>query len=69
MTRILCLSDMHLGDNKSALNNPAIVAKVVTDVVNFTDPEVGTLVLNGDIWEQCIPAGTLEEDPRDGFCS
>jgi hypothetical protein len=60
---------MHLGDNKSPLNNPAIVAKVVTDLANFTGPEVGTLVLNGDVWEQCIPAGTLEEDPGDGFCS
>jgi hypothetical protein len=60
---------MHLGDNKSSLNNQAIVAKVVADLADYAGPKVDTLVLNGDIWEQCIPAGTLEEDPGDGFCS
>ena len=69
MARMLCLSDMHLGDNKSALNNPKIVDKVTSDLVAFSDKSVDTLVLNGDVWEQCIPAGTLEENPGDGFCS
>lgn len=69
MAKMACLSDMHMGDNKSALNNPAIVAKVVQDIAGATNGAIETLVLNGDVWEQCIPAGTLEENPGDGFCS
>jgi hypothetical protein len=60
---------MHMGDNKSALNNSAVAAKVAQDLANATGGAIDTLVLNGDVWEQCIPAGTLEENPGDGFCS
>jgi hypothetical protein len=67
--RLMCLSDLHLGDTKSVLNDPAVVTKVVADLANATGGAVDTLVLNGDIWEQCIPAGTLEEHPGDGFMS
>jgi hypothetical protein len=66
---MLCLSDLHLGDNKSVLNDPKNVVRVLDDLAGYTNEHVGTLVLNGDIWEQCIPAGTMEENPGDGFCS
>jgi len=69
MARMACLSDMHMGDNKSALNDPAIAAKIVKDLASLTGGSIETLVLNGDVWEQCIPAGTIEENPGDGFCS
>jgi hypothetical protein len=69
MAKMLCLSDLHLGDNKSALNDSTVASKVTTALASFTKCSVDVLVLNGDIWEQCIPAGTLEENPGDGFVS
>jgi hypothetical protein len=69
MSKMACLSDFHLGDNKSALNNGSVVDKVVKDLITITGGTIETLVLNGDVWEQCIPAGTLEENPGDGICA
>ncbi len=69
MARMACISDLHMGDNKSALNDSNIAAKVVSDLAAMTRGGIETLVLNGDVWEQCIPAGTIEENPGDGFCS
>lgn len=51
----LCLSDMHLGDPRSTLSNPEVAAKVAAELAGLSGGEVGELVLNGDVWEECVP--------------
>jgi hypothetical protein len=65
--KMMCLSDLHLGDGKSALNDATVVDRVVADLAKAAGGVVETLVLNGDVWEQCIPAGSLEENPGEGL--
>ena len=70
----LCLSDLHLGDARSVLSQPDTVASVVRRLALLAGdpgpgddkPTVGTLVLNGDVWEECVPSG-MEEHSTDMF--
>jgi hypothetical protein len=58
----MCLSDLHLGDSRSVLSSPSTVESVVRRLASLAGgpvggrPEVDTLVLNGDIWEECVPS-------------
>ena len=52
----VCLSDLHLGDARSVLSSPEIAASVVADLVELSGGAIGTLILNGDVWEECVPA-------------
>lgn len=52
----LCLSDLHLGDARSVLSSPEIADQVVTELTKISGGSIGTLVLNGDVWEECVPA-------------
>ena len=63
----LCLSDMHLGDPRSTLSNPEVAAKVVAELAELSGGEVGELVLNGDVWEECVP-GDMDK-MADGFAA
>ena len=52
----LCLSDLHLGDARSVLSSPEIADQVVNELATLSGGAIGTLILNGDIWEECVPA-------------
>jgi hypothetical protein len=52
----LCLSDLHLGDERSVLSHEAVARQVVSDLVTLSGGAIGTLILNGDVWEECVPA-------------
>lgn len=66
MGRVLCLSDLHLGDGRSALDDPDSADLVARNLAGILGREpLDTLVLNGDIWEECVPAGLGE--PREGI--
>ena len=52
----VCLSDLHLGDARSVLSSPEIAFQTVTYLANLSRGAIGTLILNGDIWEECVPA-------------
>ena len=52
----MCLSDLHLGDPRSELSDPAASARVAARLAEVSGGEVGTLVLNGDVWDECVPA-------------
>lgn len=52
----MCLSDLHLGDPRSVLSDPATSTRVADQVADISGGEVGTLVLLGDVWEECVPA-------------
>ena len=57
----LCLSDLHLGDDRSTLSSPDVVRGVVSSLREISDGAIDTLILNGDIWEECVPSDmTLE---------
>jgi hypothetical protein len=51
----LCMSDLHLGDGRSTLSNPEIADQVVAALEQASGGEIGTLILNGDVWEECVP--------------
>ena len=51
----LCLSDMHLGDLRSTLSNSEVATKVAAYLGEISGGAIGDLILNGDIWEECIP--------------
>lgn len=70
----LCLSDLHLGDARSVLSHGTIADDVVLYIKGLAAgpeggdrPKVGTLVLNGDIWEECVPSGMVKLAPEDIF--
>ena len=52
----LCLSDLHLGDARSVLSSPEIADQVVNELATLSGGAIGTLILNGDMWEECVPA-------------
>jgi hypothetical protein len=56
----LCLSDLHLGDPRSTLSNPEVAAVVATQLAELSGGEVAELVLNGDVWEECVP-GNMDD--------
>jgi hypothetical protein len=59
----LCMSDLHLGDPRSTLSNPEIADQVVDALYKISDGVIGSLILNGDVWEECVPANlTVLED-------
>ena len=55
MAEFACLSDLHFGDVGCVLNDPAKANHLADQVADRCGGSIGTLVLNGDIWEQCIP--------------
>ena len=52
----LCLSDLHLGDDRSTLSSPDVVSTVVQNLREISGGEIDVLILNGDIWEECVPS-------------
>lgn len=66
MAHIVCLSDFHLGDAGCALKNQAAASSLADYLAQVTNKSIDTLVLNGDIWEQCIPVHT-GQNPERGF--
>ena len=56
MADLVCLSDLHLGDIACLLNDPARANQVADQVAACCGGSIGALVLNGDVWEQCIPS-------------
>jgi len=58
----LCLSDLHLGDDRSTLFSAEVVSKVVASLAEISGGSIDTLILNGDVWEECVPSDmTLAE--------
>ena len=56
-THRLCLSDLHLGDGRSVLSDPAVARLVAADLSRIVSSgTLDTLVLCGDVWEECVPA-------------
>jgi hypothetical protein len=61
MLHRVCLSDLHLGDGRSLLSiqqNSQAFVDSLDKLCKVWDgkSEIGTLVLNGDIWEECVPS-------------
>ena len=56
MAEFACLSDLHFGDVACLLNDPGRANRLADQVAARCRESVGTLVLNGDVWEQCIPS-------------
>jgi hypothetical protein len=60
MPNRVCLSDLHLGDSRSLLTikeNAVEIANFIYRIVQSDRKEnvLDSLVLNGDIWEECVP--------------
>jgi hypothetical protein len=69
MVARVCMSDLHLGDEKSVLSAPGVAAQVSVDLAHLTGGRIDQLVLNGDVWEECVPVG-MDRRTEDGFaCS
>jgi 3',5'-cyclic AMP phosphodiesterase CpdA len=52
----VCLSDLHLGDARGVLSSPEIASQTVSYLADLSGGAIGALILNGDIWEECVPA-------------
>jgi hypothetical protein len=63
----LCLSDLHLGDPRSTLSNPEVAAEVASQLVEISGGKITELVLNGDVWEECVPGNM--DDRTDGIAT
>lgn len=67
----MCLSDLHLGDARSVLSSPKTCREVAWRMALLAGepgpggerPECDTLILNGDVWEECVPSGMGDELP------
>lgn len=66
MVARVCLSDLHLGDPRSVLNDPNVAENVAKEIGRITGGKIGQLVLNGDVWEECTPANM--DDRVDEAC-
>jgi len=66
MAHIVCLSDLHLGDVGCALKAAPAATALANYLAQVSQNTIDTLVLNGDIWEQCIPAHD-GHNPQNGF--
>ncbi len=51
----LQMSDLHLGDPRSVLSDPATAQKVVDEVARLSGGQVEKLILAGDVWEENVP--------------
>lgn len=67
MVARVCLSDLHLGDSRSVLSVPGVADRVAAEIARLTGGNIEQLVLNGDVWEECVPARILEERAPNGF--
>ena len=63
----LCLSDLHLGDPRSVLSNPEVAAEVAAQLAEISTGAISELVLNGDVWEECVPGNM--DDRTDGIAT
>lgn len=67
VAHIICLSDLHLGDAGCVFTKtPSAAAALVDYLAQVSQNAIETLVLNGDIWEQCIPMHD-GHNPQRGF--
>jgi hypothetical protein len=61
-SHFVCVSDLHLGYDKSFLTDPASHARVASEVAQVAGGSARRLVLNGDCLEACVPARVGEHD-------
>ena len=66
MVARVCLSDLHLGDSRSVFSVEGVADHVAEDLANLTDGHIEQLVLNGDLWEECVPAN-MQDRAENGF--
>jgi hypothetical protein len=62
----VCLSDLHLGYEKSVLNDPVAQDHLVDEIARLCGDSTDRLILNGDCFEGCVPLGVGQHDPM-GF--
>ena len=62
----VALSDLHLGYELSVLNDPAAQNRVVEELADLCSGKTDRLILNGDIFEGCVPSDAGTCDPA-GF--
>ena len=58
----VCLSDMHLGYEKSVLNYPAAQDHLVDEISKLCGGATDRLILNGDCFEGCVPIEAGQHD-------
>ena len=58
----VCLSDMHLGYEKSVLNYPAAQDHLVDEISKLCGGSTDRLILNGDCFEGCVPIEAGQHD-------
>ena len=58
----VCLSDMHLGYEKSVLNDPAAQDHLVDEISKLCGGATDRLILNGDCFEGCVPIEAGQHD-------
>jgi UDP-2,3-diacylglucosamine pyrophosphatase LpxH len=61
-SHFVCLSDLHLGYDRSFLTDPVSHARVADEVSEIAGGSTKLLVLNGDFLEACVPARVGEHD-------
>jgi hypothetical protein len=67
-SHFVCVSDLHLGYDKSFLTDPSRHARVAAEISKIAGGSTRRLVLNGDCLEACVPDRTGEHDAA-GFPS
>jgi hypothetical protein len=60
--RHVCLSDLHLGYEKSVLNDPAAQDHLIDQIAKLCGGSTDRLILNGDCFEGCVPIGAGDHD-------
>ena len=63
----VCLSDMHLGYEKSVLNDPAAQDHLVDQIAKLCGGATDRLILNGDCFEGCVPIEAGQHDAADSI--
>jgi UDP-2,3-diacylglucosamine pyrophosphatase LpxH len=58
----VCLSDLHLGYEKSILNDPVAQGNLIDQIAGLCGGATDRLILNGDCFEGCVPIGAGEHD-------
>jgi hypothetical protein len=58
----VCLSDMHLGYEKSVLNDPVAQEHLVDQIALLCGGSTDRLILNGDCFEGCVPMCAGQHD-------
>jgi hypothetical protein len=61
-SHFVCVSDLHLGYDKSCLSDPFVRARTGMEIARLAGGSTKRLILNGDCFEACVPDRVGEHD-------